>query len=54
MGTTVEKADVVFDVYKEMSLKQESRAGQSKGDALRTLVRHDTPIQHSNFQNFYK
>ena len=30
-----------------MSLKQETREGQSKGDVLRTLLCHDTQNQHS-------
>ena len=30
MGKTVERVDVVLDVYKETSLKQETREGQSK------------------------
>ena len=34
---TFERVDVLFDVYKEMSLKQEAREGQSKADVLKTL-----------------
>ena len=52
MGKNVKRVGVVFDVYKVMSLKQETREGRSKGDALRTLVRYNTPIQHSKFQKF--
>ena len=54
MNKTVENVDVVFDVYKEMSLKQKTRERRSKGNVLRTLVRHDTPIQHSKFQKFLR
>ena len=47
MCKTFYRVDVVFDIYKEMSLKQETREGQSKGDVLRTLLCHDTQNQHS-------
>ena len=52
MGKTAERVKLVFEVYKEISLKQETREGRSKGDILITLVRHDTPIQPSKFQKF--
>ena len=45
-----ERVDVVFNVYKVMSLKYEVREGRSKGHIWRNLVRYDTPIQHSKFQ----
>ena len=55
MGKTVENVDVVFDIYKEMSLKQKTREGRSTGDdVLRTSVRHDTPIQLSKFQKILR
>ena len=44
MGKSVGRVDVVFDRYKEMFLKQETREGRSKDDVLRTLVRHDKQI----------
>ena len=50
MKKKFERVDVVFDVYKVMSLKQEVREGRSKGDIWKNLVRYDTPIQHSKFQ----
>ena len=42
IGETAERVELVFNVYKKMSLKQETRGGRSKGNVLRTLVRHDT------------
>ena len=34
MSKTVERIDVVSDVYKEMSLKQKARDRESKGSEL--------------------
>ena len=49
---TVERIDVLFDVYKEISFKQKTRERRSKGNILRPLLHHDTPIQHLKFQKF--
>lgn len=42
IGETAERVELVFNVYKKMSLKQETREGRSKDNVLRTLVRHGT------------
>ena len=48
MDKTVKKVDVVFDVYKEMSLKQETREGRNlKFSAFFS-------IQHLKFQNLLR
>ena len=44
MSKTVEKVHVVSVVYKEMSFKQKGKEGQSKGNVLKTFLRHDTSI----------
>ena len=41
MSKTVEKVHVVSVVYKEMSFKQKGKEGQSKGNVLKTFLRHD-------------
>ena len=40
----------VFDVYQENSSKNDGRRDNREG--TRTLVRHDTPIQHNKFRDF--
>ena len=47
-----ERIDLVFDVYREVSIKNDTTEGRSNGEVLRALVRGDTPIQHAKFNKF--
>ena len=48
-----DRIDIVFDVYQENSLRNDSRESRVSGEGTLTLVRHDAPIQHK-IQKFFK
>ena len=48
------RIDIVFDVYQENSLNNYTRENMGSGEGTRTLVRHDTPIQHKKFKDFLR
>ena len=47
------RIDIVFDVYQENSLRNDSRESRVSGEGTLTLVRHDTPIQYK-IQRFFE
>ena len=49
LAQNVSRLDVVFDVYKKTTLKQDTRDGRGKSDGIRISVRKDTPIQPKIF-----
>ena len=51
MSSDVSRADIVFDVYRDISLKQQTRESRSTG-GLKISIREDTLIQHKNFKKF--
>ena len=49
LARNVDWLDVVFDVYKETTLKQDTRDRRGT-DGMRVSIRKDTPIQHKQFK----
>ena len=54
LAQNVSRLDVVFDVYKKTTLKQDTRDGRGKSDGIRIPVRNDTPIQPKIFSKCLK
>ena len=50
-GINTKRVDVVFDVYKQRSLKSQTR--ESRGQGIRTSVRHNTPVP-KDFSSFMR
>lgn len=48
----IERLDVVFDVYRENSLKSQTR--ENRGEGIRISIRKDTQIYYKDFQKFMK
>ena len=48
------RIDIVFNVYQENSLKNDTRESRGSGEGTRTLVQSGTPIQHKKFKDFLR
>ena len=48
------RIDIVFDVYQENSLKNDTRESRGCGEGTMTLLRHDTTIQHKKSKDFFR
>lgn len=44
------RLDIVFDVYRSLSIKQQTREDRSTG-GIKVSIQKDTPIQHDKFKN---
>ena len=50
MDANISRIDVVFDIYKEISMKRETREKRSGNEVVRISVREDTPVYHDIFE----
>ena len=48
------RIDIVFNVYQENSLRNDTRESRGSGEGTRTLVQNGTPIQHKKFKDFLR
>ena len=48
------RIDIVFDVYQENSLKNDTRESRGSGEGTGIPVRHNTPIQHKKLKDFLR
>ena len=53
MDANISRIDVVFDIYKEISMKRETREKRSGNEGVRISVRDDIPVYH-DFNRFLK